>query len=89
MDIKISKWGNSQGIRIPLPILEQMGMSNPVGESVSLTVENDGTATIRRKISTYADLFKGVDLDAYASDNYTNGVYENRLSEKIGHEDSL
>lgn len=89
MDVKISKWGNSQGIRIPLPVLEQMGLNNPVGESVSLTVEHDGTVTLRRKVETFADLFKDANIDEIVDGYPNNGVSENRLSGKIGNEDSL
>jgi len=35
----ISKWGNSLGIRIPLSIAKQVGISE--GEPVELTVENN------------------------------------------------
>ncbi|WP_237738566.1 AbrB/MazE/SpoVT family DNA-binding domain-containing protein [Lacticaseibacillus paracasei] len=87
MDLKISKWGNSQGIRIPLPILEQMGINSPDGESVSISVNNDGVATLKRavKFNEYADLFKGFDYKAYTGKT-SLGNRENRLGDPVGKE---
>ena len=39
MTALISKWGNSQGIRIPKKIFEQLNLS--IGEKVSLRIENN------------------------------------------------
>jgi antitoxin MazE len=89
MDVKISKWGNSQGIRIPLSVLEQMGINDPVGESVSITVNSDGTAILKHKSMSYADLFRGVDLHEYETDSTHNGIFENRMSGNVGAEDSI
>ncbi|GEP72821.1 hypothetical protein LRA02_16890 [Lentilactobacillus rapi] len=38
---KIDKWGNSQGIRIPKDMLSKIGINNPVGQSVQVSIEND------------------------------------------------
>jgi len=39
MTAKISKWGNSQGLRIPKDIMEDLHLS--VGDTVNITVEDD------------------------------------------------
>jgi len=39
MTAKISKWGNSQGLRVPKDIMEDLHLS--VGDTVNITVEND------------------------------------------------
>ncbi len=45
--IEITKWGNSQGIRIPKKYLEQLGLK--VGDKVELKVENGKLVIIPMK----------------------------------------
>ena len=39
MTAKISKWGNSQGLRVPKDIMEDLHLS--IGDTVNITVENE------------------------------------------------
>ncbi len=39
MTAKISKWGNSQGLRVPKDIMENLHLR--VGDTVNITVENN------------------------------------------------
>jgi antitoxin MazE len=40
---KVQKWGNSQGVRVPLKLLEEVNIS--VGDEVDVTVQ-DGTIVV-------------------------------------------
>jgi len=39
MTAKISKWGNSQGLRVPKDIMENLHLS--IGDTVNISVENN------------------------------------------------
>ena len=61
MTTMVQKWGNSQGIRIPKSVLNEINVES--GESVELIVDN-GTILIRkaenkRKHKTIEELFSG------------------------------
>lgn len=43
MPTKVQKWGNSQGIRVPLKVLEEVNIS--VGDEVDVTVQG-GTIVV-------------------------------------------
>jgi antitoxin MazE len=53
MPVTLQKWGNSVGVRLPRPMLEQVGMRE--GEQVDVLVEGDHLV-IRRKRPPLADL---------------------------------
>lgn len=47
---KISKWGNSQGIRLPKTLLEKVGINDFNDSSVKLSVDkNNDTIVIRKE----------------------------------------
>lgn len=48
MDIRVKKWGNSIGLRIPYKVAEQLGFKEDL--VVELTV-TDGGLTVRKKTS--------------------------------------
>lgn len=39
MTAKISKWGNSQGLRVPKDVMEQLHLN--IGDDVELKIENN------------------------------------------------
>ncbi len=39
MDIKINKWGNSPGIRIPMPFIKSLHLK--CGDYINISIEND------------------------------------------------
>ena len=49
MDVAVSKWGNSLGIRIPVVVIESMGIKK--GDSLSYEVHGD-EMVLRKNIST-------------------------------------
>jgi antitoxin MazE len=53
MAVTLQKWGNSVGVRLPKPMLEQIGLTE--GSQVELRVEGDHLV-IRREQSKLADL---------------------------------
>jgi antitoxin component of MazEF toxin-antitoxin module/DNA-binding Xre family transcriptional regulator len=58
---RVSRWGNSLGVRIPQEAVERLGLRD--GESVSLAIGSDSIAIRRdtpRKKWTEAELLKGV-----------------------------
>lgn len=60
MTTTIQKWGNSQGIRIPKPILEELNISE--NEEVDLIVENNSLVIKKvNKRKTIQELFEGYD----------------------------
>lgn len=58
MVLKIQKWGNSQGIRIPKSILDELGWKE--GNEVKLSVENNMLVIEReKKRRSIVELFEG------------------------------
>jgi antitoxin MazE len=53
MAVTLQKWGNSVGVRLPKPMLEQVGLKE--GAQVDVQVEGDHLV-IRRKRLNLADL---------------------------------
>jgi antitoxin MazE len=58
----INRWGNSLGVRIPLPVANELGFK--IGTVVEVTIE-DGRAVISpvKKKYTLAELLEGVTPD--------------------------
>jgi antitoxin MazE len=58
----INRWGNSLGVRIPLPVANELGFK--IGTVVDVTIE-DGKAVISpvKKKYTLAELLEGVTPD--------------------------
>jgi antitoxin MazE len=58
----INRWGNSLGVRIPLPVANELGFK--IGTVVDVTIE-DGRAVISpvKKKYTLAELLEGVTPD--------------------------
>ena len=60
MPVILHRWGNSVGIRLPKPMLEQLGLKE--GSKVDVAIE-DGRLVIeplRRKRLTMAELLEGI-----------------------------
>ena len=53
MPVTLQKWGNSVGVRLPKPMLEQVGLKE--GTQVEVTVKGDHLV-IRRQRVTLAEL---------------------------------
>lgn len=61
-ELKLQKWGNSQGIRIPKDLLEQIGVQNL--KNVSFEVHVNGSEIALKpilKLSPLEQLFEGYD----------------------------
>jgi antitoxin MazE len=73
----INRWGNSLGVRIPLPIATELGLK--IGTVVDVTIE-DGKAVISpvKKKYTLDELLEGVTPDLI------NGEYD--WGEAVGNE---
>ena len=63
MKIKVSKWGNSQGIRIPKSIFNELSINE--GDELELNIVNDSIVInkIIPKNKTIIDLFEGYEFD--------------------------
>lgn len=59
MTMTIQKWGNSQGIRIPKTILDEVHWST--SENIELITENDTIILKRSNKLTFDELFKNYD----------------------------
>lgn len=60
MTTTIVKWGNSQGVRIPKPLLENIGLAE--NDAVELVLEQDRIVIKKadtKKRLTLAELFEG------------------------------
>jgi antitoxin MazE len=60
MSITLHRWGNSVGLRLPKPLLEQLGLSD--GSEVDVKVEGDRLVIVparRRRRYTMAELLEG------------------------------
>ena len=49
MNVAVSKWGNSLGIRVPSAVVESMGIA--AGDTLSYSVK-DGTLVLQKELST-------------------------------------
>ncbi|KRL53927.1 AbrB/MazE/SpoVT family DNA-binding domain-containing protein [Furfurilactobacillus rossiae] len=72
---KISKWGNSQGIRIPKAILSEIGITNLDDAEVSMDVEQGKLVIMKTKSeSKIMSRFANFDYEKYLQD-------ENRVAD--------
>lgn len=89
METKISKWGNSQGVRLPKRMLSQIGINDDDGQIsdqvVDMTVV-DGKIVIEKspETSKLAQLFEGFDLEKYNQEH--QGSRELDWGEDVGNE---
>ena len=63
MSVTLHRWGNSVGLRVPKPLLEQFGLGE--GSTVALRVEN-GRLIIepeRKRRLTMSELLEGITPD--------------------------
>jgi antitoxin MazE len=63
MSVTLKRWGNSIGLRLPKPMLEQLGLKE--GSRVDVAIE-DGRLVIeplRHKRLTMAELLEGISPD--------------------------
>jgi antitoxin MazE len=80
MTAKISKWGNSQGLRVPKDVMENLHLH--VGDSVNIIIE-DGKAIlepIKKEIPKY-------DLNELISNIPKEYKTKEEFNEKIGKEE--
>lgn len=68
MQLSISKWGNSQGIRLPVAILKKAGINQNDGTKLDVEVKDD-EIIIKQQKSDLAKLFDGFDLEKYYQQN--------------------
>lgn len=61
MKLSITKWGNSQGIRIPKQILKEANISAVDGTPIDVEVKNN-EIIIKKPESDFAKLFDNFDL---------------------------
>jgi antitoxin MazE len=69
--LKVVKIGNSQGVRIPKTILNQIGIGDSLGQELEVIVKNHELLLRVSKPSkpTLNDIFRGFDLDGYREEN--------------------
>ena len=64
MTVKLSKWGNSQGIRIPQTILKDIGVEDIKNTKLSLDVR-DNQIILEKEKRKIEDYFKGYENEEY------------------------
>lgn len=66
MKVKIRKWGNSQGIRLPKYVLNAIGVDN-IDEDLNLEITKNKKIVMEKakKPITIDDLFKDFDYKSY------------------------
>lgn len=69
--LKVVKIGNSQGIRIPKTVLNQIGIGDSLGQELEVIVKNNDLLLRVSKPSkpTLDDIFEGFGLDGYRKEN--------------------
>ncbi len=74
MTATISKWGNSQGLRFPKDIMEEINLK--VGDKVELKTENNTVIIkpLRRKKIDINELVKKIPKDYNPSEVFTDKV---------------
>lgn len=66
MEIKLKKWGNSQGIILPKKVLREAGLNSGLPQKFEVQVEDDQLIlTPVKPDQTLKDLFKGFDYKKY------------------------
>lgn len=63
--VKVSKWGNSQGIRLSKETLKQIGINDSENAQLDMDIQGESIILKKKTNVTLEDLFKGFDLDAY------------------------
>jgi antitoxin MazE len=60
MSVTLHRWGNSVGLRLPKPLLEQLGLKE--GSKVEIRIEGDRLVVepTRRRRFTMAELLEGI-----------------------------
>lgn len=85
MQVKITRWGNSQGIRLSKKILDSVGITDPIGQKLEVNVDQD--KIIIKKAPTkskLAERFNGFDLDSYRKANQDSKEFD--WGESVGKE---
>lgn len=66
MEIKLKKWGNSQGIILPKKVLREAGIDPSLPQEFEVQVKDDQLIlTPVKSNQTLKDLFKGFDYKKY------------------------
>lgn len=69
--VKVSKWGNSQGIRLSKEMLKQIGISDSENAQLDMDIQG-GEIILKKKANvTLDDLFEDFDLDEYYNHHKT------------------
>lgn len=77
MQMRIAKWGNSQGIRLSKKLLAGIGIEDPLNQQVKISIENNKLIIEKApQISKLADRFKNFDLRGYRNDNSGSKEFE-------------
>jgi len=67
----ITKWGNSKGIRIPKPYLENLGLNE--NDIVNISIDNDAIvirkSNKRKAIEQRFEEFYGIDFESAVEEN--------------------
>ena len=85
IETKVTKWGNSQGIRIPKKVLSEIGINNPVDQKVDINVEKDKIVIHKHTgKSKFAQRFEGFDLNKYNKQVRDSREYD--WGEDVGNE---
>jgi len=79
----LTKWGNSQGVRIPKSVCEQLGAS--VGDEASIDYGPANSITISFNVPRYARHRK-VPIEEYVKDITTPVVSEEPFGDDVGDE---
>ncbi|WP_268913956.1 AbrB/MazE/SpoVT family DNA-binding domain-containing protein [Lentilactobacillus sp. SPB1-3] len=81
----VDRWGNSQGVRLPKNLLQQIGLDDPVGEEIEIDVRNN--EIVIRKADNRSPLdkrFDGFDVEQYFNGQETREI---DLGDAIGREE--
>lgn len=89
MELLLKKWGNSQGIRLPKSILEELGITTDNNVTFDINVKDKTLVLKPKKESKLAQRFKGFDYEKYWADwdkEHPNESKEIDWGEPVGKE---
>lgn len=63
MDVKLVKWGHSQGIRLPKVIVQQLNLK--LNDRLDMEVKNGQIILQKEEHDLFDDMFKDFDVEKY------------------------
>lgn len=67
MEVKLVKWGHSQGIRLPKAIVQQLDLE--INDELKVKVKDDQIILQKAEYDLFDDMFKDFDVEKYFAEH--------------------